>query len=217
MNFPLPSEILYDDGERRLTLRPARCEDVDALLEALHESLTELRAFMPWAHFRQTHEVQSERLRAIEAGFHTGGDFVFHAFEGPQERFVGCFGFHDRTLNKDAAELGYWVRTSAAGKGVATLASKMLVLAAFEHLSCVRIQCAYNAANTASRKVQSRLGFREEGRLRYFEMQGDDVMREDGYATDPVTVMNALTIEDLPRLAWSGDIRPHLSVQFAVG
>ncbi len=215
MHFPLPNQLVYDDGHRRLTLRPARAIDAGALVEAIHESHDNLRAFMPWAHLEHTEASQTERLVALEAGYHEGGDLVFHAFAGGAERFVGCFGFHDRTLNSRAVEIGFWVRTGAAGQGLATLGTQMLVVLAYDHYGCERVQCAYNEANTASRRVNEKVGFICEGRLRYFELQGDNTLREHGYRVGPVTVMNAIARSDLAGLEWLDQVRKRLTVDLA--
>ena len=64
-----PSRIVYRDATRHLTLRPWTSGDVDALVEAVHASLSELRAFMPWAHAHVTitREVQYAHVAKSQA------------------------------------------------------------------------------------------------------------------------------------------------------
>jgi len=214
MNFPLPQQLTFDDGNRRLVLRPARAADVHALLEALHASLADLKEFMPWAHLPQTVTSQTARLVDLEAGYPEGGEIIFHAYTNDTDALVGCFGLHDRTLNSLALEIGYWVRSGFTGRGLATLGTQMLVALAFDHYGCERVQCAYNAANRGSMHVQRKVGFVEEGQLRYYEYQGDDVLRRNGFRVAPVTVMNALTHQDYQALPWREGVKANLSVEF---
>ncbi|HJM56641.1 MAG TPA: GNAT family N-acetyltransferase [Planctomycetota bacterium] len=207
-----PSLLRHDDGQRQLILRLARVDDAEAVVEAAQESLAALREFMPWPHFPQTVEVQRKRLAGLEEGHGTGGDIVFHLFEEEGGPFVGCIGLHRRALNPRAFEVGYWVRTSAAGRGIATLAARCAVVLGLEYFACQRIQCVYNEANAASGRVVKNVGFAEEGRLRLFEDQPTDEMRSNGYKAQPMAVMNALFSEDRERLDWYPGVRSALTV-----
>lgn len=207
-----PSLLRHDDGQRQFILRLARADDAEVMVEAAEESLAALREFMPWSHSPQTVEVQRKRLAGIEEGHGAGGDIVFHLFGEEGGPFVGCLGLHRRALNPRAFEVGYWVRTSAAGQGIATLATRCAVVLGFECFDCQRIQCVYNEANTASRRVSSKVGFAEEGRLRLYEDQPTDEMRSNGFKAQPMAVMNALFSEDRDRLEWYPGISSALTV-----
>lgn len=149
-----PSSLIYDDGARRWVMRPARVADTEAVVEAIAESLCELRAFMPWAHAPQDHAVQHERLSELEATLGESHDLIFHLFDDERGRFLGCLGLHGaRSLNPMAAEIGYWLRSADAGRGLMTLAVRAAVIYAFECLGLDRLQCGYNEANLASARV----------------------------------------------------------------
>lgn len=62
--------------------------------------------------------------------------------------------------------LGYWVRPDAAGRGVATAATRTLAREGFERLGLVRIEIVVATDNVASRRVAEKAGALFEGRLR---------------------------------------------------
>jgi RimJ/RimL family protein N-acetyltransferase len=62
--------------------------------------------------------------------------------------------------------LGYWVRTSATRRGVATAAARLVLAAAFEDLDLLRVSIGVPVANSASHRVVAKLGAVREGVLR---------------------------------------------------
>ena len=64
------------------------------------------------------------------------------------------------------ANLGYWVRTSATGRGVATAAVRLAAHFGFESLDLIRIEIVMAVANLASRRVAEKAGATLEGTLR---------------------------------------------------
>lgn len=65
-----------------------------------------------------------------------------------------------RPLEKDEAELGFWVGYPYWGMGIATEAAKQLIKRGFDELFLKRIYCAYFEGNERSRRVQEKCGFR---------------------------------------------------------
>jgi ribosomal-protein-alanine N-acetyltransferase len=57
-------------------------------------------------------------------------------------------------------DVSYWVAAAARGRGVATHALNLLTAAAFEHLELRELRLWTHQANTASRRVAERAGFR---------------------------------------------------------
>jgi RimJ/RimL family protein N-acetyltransferase len=64
------------------------------------------------------------------------------------------------------ANLGYWVRSSAAGRGVATAATRLTRDWGFANTDLVRIEVLVAVANMASRRVAEKSGAVYEGTLR---------------------------------------------------
>lgn len=66
---------------------------------------------------------------------------------------------------KDAPELHYWIRTSHAGRGLATEASRAVIDWAREVLEVDRLALWAGTDNVASRRVAEKLGFVRAGPL----------------------------------------------------
>jgi RimJ/RimL family protein N-acetyltransferase len=63
-------------------------------------------------------------------------------------------------------DLGFWIRASAAGKGLATAAARLISSFGFEELGLLRIEILVAVENAASERVAQKLGALREGVLR---------------------------------------------------
>jgi RimJ/RimL family protein N-acetyltransferase len=148
-------------------LHRASAQYVDQILEAVTESLDELRPWMEWAQTIPSAEGMKTYLEGAEESFRANRDWMYVLIDKETGKLVGSCGLHSR-IGPRALEIGYWVRTSFTGRGYATQTSKTLTDAAFTHLDWVdRIEIHMDRANVASVAVPRRLGFtlvREEER-----------------------------------------------------
>jgi len=101
---------------------------------------------------------RSLRQFADNAGFHAG---IWH--EGRLAGVVGCDGIDWENLT---TSLGYWLGVEFRGRGLATMACRILVDHAIFELGLNRVEIRCAAGNERGRAVAERLGFREEGVLR---------------------------------------------------
>ncbi len=208
-----PSVIHYRGADARLTLRPPHPRDARALTDAVRESLPALRAFMPWAHGAVDIEAQYDRLVVVQAEYWRSSEFTYHLIDPADGRLLGCASLHGRQLNPRNLEIGYWVRSGAVGRGLATLAARCLVVVAFEHFGCDRVQIGANVANVASCRVIEKVGFVSEGLQRNYQDQGTPVLRAAGYAAARDAVAAALLPEDRPALPWYAAVRDALTIE----
>jgi RimJ/RimL family protein N-acetyltransferase len=140
--------------------------DAPALKEAVDSSLDHLRPWMPWAQSEpQALEDKVELLRAFRGQFDLGQNFVYGLFSADESRLVGGSGFHLR-VGADAFEIGYWIRASEDGKGLATEATAALTRVGFEVCEVDRIEIHVEPANEKSARIPQKLGYVEEARLR---------------------------------------------------
>ena len=88
----------------------------------------------------------------------------FALTEAASGRVVGSIG---ATWNEagDVAEVGYWLRADARGRGAATGAVRLLVRWVLAE-GAARVQLRADIENTASRRVAEKAGFHLEGVLR---------------------------------------------------
>ena len=148
-----PAEVDAGDG---VVLRGPDPIDAEALTAAVNESLAELRPWMPWAAEPASVDQQAVRLAVVGEAFAVGGDASYTVFVDGE--VAGVIGINDRLGDPAARELGYWLRTSAWGRGAMTRAVSavvgVLADAGFERAV---VRC--DEANHRSAAVAARAGF----------------------------------------------------------
>jgi RimJ/RimL family protein N-acetyltransferase len=150
----------------RLVVRCWEPRDAPLLKEAIDSSLDELRPWMPWAADEpKSLEEKVALLRAFRGNFDLGNDFVYGLFGGDEAEVVGGSGLHTR-LGADAFEIGYWIRSSRVGQGLATESTAALTRVGFELCGVDRIEIHCDPKNERSRAIPRKLGFAEEATLR---------------------------------------------------
>ena len=77
----------------------------------------------------------------------------------PARSIVGGTGLH-RRRGPDTLEIGYWVHADHLGQGFATEAATALTTAAFAVPGIEHVEIHHDRANTASRGIPERLGYR---------------------------------------------------------
>ena len=140
--------------------------DAQLLKEAVDSSIDHLVPWMPWAlEEPQTLEQKTQLLRNFRGQFDLGQNFVYGLFSRDESQQVGGSGFHLR-VGDDAFEIGYWIRASEDGKGLATEATAALTRVGFEVCEIDRIEIHVEPANEKSARIPQKLGYAEEARLR---------------------------------------------------
>ena len=162
----------------RLTIRAPRPGDAPQIVEAVIESLNELRPWMPWAKEAPTLDGQIERLRRAAARWMTREDLLLHLYLKGTDTWVGGSGLHRINWESRKFESGYWVRTKFAGRGFVTEAVNAITAFAFTHLQANRVEIRCDAKNTRSAAVAKRCGFLLEGTLRHDSLGVDGDLRD---------------------------------------
>jgi RimJ/RimL family protein N-acetyltransferase len=121
---------------------------------------------MPWtASEPQPLEQKVALLRRFRGSFDLGEDFVYGIFDRHETEAIGGTGLHTR-VGPDGLEIGYWIRASRVGEGVATEATAALTRAAFEVCGVDRVEIRVDPVNERSARVPLKLAFQEEATLR---------------------------------------------------
>jgi len=154
-----PVELIDDD----IILRPFRFEDSKQLYQAVHESLKELNPWMSWANETYTEAAAREYIAITRARWEERTLFAF-AITRSDEILGGC------TLSSIHAvyqycNLGYWVRRTRHGQGIAGRAAKLAARFAFEKVGLVRVEIVIAVGNQASLRVAEKVGAHYEGVL----------------------------------------------------
>jgi RimJ/RimL family protein N-acetyltransferase len=140
--------------------------DAPLVKEAIDSSLDELREWMPWALSEpQTLAEKVETMRRFRGQFDLGENFVYGLFSRDESEVVGGSGFH-RRVGEGAFEIGYWIRTSRMGEGLATEVTAALTRVGFEVCEVDRIEIHCEPANERSMRIPRKLGYVEEALLR---------------------------------------------------
>ncbi|MET0552927.1 MAG: GNAT family N-acetyltransferase [Vicinamibacteria bacterium] len=146
-------------------LRPYAPDDADALWEAVRESVEAASPWLSWcdAHYALADAVQWIRSRTVLAA--EGREHAFAIVDDAGRFLGGCAVNRIDRLNR-LANVGYWVRTSATGQGVATEAVRQLADFAFRSTDLVRLEIVCAVGNERSQRVAARAGALREGLLR---------------------------------------------------
>jgi len=154
---------LIDDA---ILIRTLRQEDVSPLYEAARESIAELSRWLPWCHENYSIEETKEFVTSRQTASQGDEWYSFGIFETDGGRFLGGVGINFINRVHQMANLGYWVRTSAAGRGVATRATRLAARFGFEQLGLHRIEIVAAVGNVPSQRVAEKAGAVREGVLR---------------------------------------------------
>lgn len=150
----------------RLAIRCWEPRDAHLLKDALDTSLDHLRPWMPWAAEEpQPVEQKVELLRSFRGRFDLGEDFVYGLFTPEETEVVGGSGLHTR-VGPGALEIGYWLRVSRIGRGLAREATAALALVALRVCGVDRVEINVDPRNEASLRIPRALRFTEEAILR---------------------------------------------------
>jgi RimJ/RimL family protein N-acetyltransferase len=165
---PSPTVDPFADGlpaldGARVRLRPVRPADEPALL-AVFGDASHLRY---WSHGPLADLDAARRYREeIEAGARDRTFFQWSITVPPADDLVGTVTLADWDRKNRRAEVGFILRPEAGGRGLATDAVRTALRFGISRMNLWRVEADVDPDNAASLRLLTRLGFREEGRLR---------------------------------------------------
>ena len=152
-------------SDGKILIRPYRTDDTGAMYEAVRESIPEVSRWMPWCHADYTVDEASAFIMAREEAWKSDREYGFGIFDATSERFLGGVGLSLINRVHNCANLGYWVRTSAAGRGVASSGARLAARFGLEEIGLQRIEIFAAVDNLASQRAAEKAGARLEGTL----------------------------------------------------
>ena len=155
------SSIQLIDGD--VLLRPFRFTDSAQLYEAVHESLKDLKPWMSWATDAYTEMTAREYITIARARWDEHTFYGFAITRG--EEIVGACTLSSIHPIYHFCNLGYWVRSSCHGHGIAGRAARLTARFAFEHLGLIRVEIVIALGNQSSIRVAEKIGAHDEGIL----------------------------------------------------
>ncbi len=151
----------------RLELRPFRRRDVDSLITAVADSIEELERWLPWVHREYSRADALRYIRDSSAAWIEGQahDFAIR-MPGIPDDHIGNISIWPVSRRDQSGEIGYWIKTSETGTGIATEAVTAVLAVGFEEMALHRITLRIAVGNVPSERIAEKLGFVHEGLLR---------------------------------------------------
>lgn len=159
--FVAPEKLVTPD----FVLRTYYPGDGKLLNEAVVTSYEHLRTFLAWAKPAVALEESETLCRSLHAQYLTNKDFVLGIFSPDETRLLGGTGYHLRgtKIVEQTAEIGMWIRSDVAHKGLGSAVLQTLVKWGFEEWPWLRILWRCDTKNIASSRVAEKVGLLKEG------------------------------------------------------
>jgi len=139
-------------------------EDAEQLVEAVHESLEDLHPWMPWATNHYSLDDARKWIEGTVANRDAGTAHEFFVCE--DGRHLGTCGVNRIDEANRQANLGYWIRSSQAGRGLAAEVVQLLVNWVTSNTELCRLEIVVAVGNNRSLRVAEKAGAQREGILR---------------------------------------------------
>lgn len=160
MGLALPAFLLPDE----IHVRVISLAEAEEFLAAVHESVDAVGKWLPWCTSDYSLAMAEEWIHFCRTSFQQGEMYEFGIFQGG--RFVGGLGLNQIDRQNLGANLGYWVRTSAHGRGIMTQAARRVAEWGLTEAGLKRVGIIAAVGNVASRRVAGNIGATYEGTLR---------------------------------------------------
>ncbi|MFC5460788.1 GNAT family N-acetyltransferase [Massilia niabensis] len=158
--------IALDSGSG-ISIIPVAVEHAAKLAALVERNLDHLGRYLPLVASLSAPEAARAHLEAAVAGADKGEVLEWHLFSG------GALWGAIRVKNIDPddrkAEIGYFIGSECAGKGIASCAVRAVLAYCFGSLQLNRMELRCASTNERSIRVAERLGFTREGMLRQAE------------------------------------------------
>jgi ribosomal-protein-serine acetyltransferase len=166
----VPSQL---ETERLILRAPLPAGDGRVVNEAIKESYSELKAWLPFAQNIPAVEETEINLREAHLKFLKRESFRFLIFHQDTNEFIGTASLQGIDWDIPKAEIGYWINTKFSGHGYMTEAIKELTNFGLEQLHFKRLEIRCESTNEKSRAIPERLRFNLEGTLRNDDLSAD--------------------------------------------
>lgn len=146
-----------------LLLRPFEDADAVPFAAAVRESAEGMQRWMPWSAVDYRVEQALQWFQACRDGWVDGTACEYGVFDRDTAAFVGGAGLNRIQSDPRFCNLGYWVRQSCRGQGVAPRVVRALAAQAFGPLGLHRVEIVVAVGNLASERVAVKSGALREG------------------------------------------------------
>lgn len=145
-----------------LIIRPMLRSDAARVHAAVIESHSELARWLPWCHAGYRLDEAEKYIELSTQAWSERLHFAFGIFNAKEDAFLGTISINHIVAVNRLANLGYWVRTTRTGQGIALSAARLAARFAFEELSLTRLEIVCLPENLPSRRVAQKIGAKLE-------------------------------------------------------
>jgi RimJ/RimL family protein N-acetyltransferase len=145
-----------------IQIRPYELDDASVLYEAARESISDVYQWLPWCHPEYKIEESKEWIADQVQKRKDKTEIEFAILDSDGAYLGGC-GLNQIDKNQKTANLGYWVRSSAMGQGIAVRGVELLSTWGFENTDLMRLEIKCAVENVRSQRVAEKAGAVREG------------------------------------------------------
>jgi ribosomal-protein-serine acetyltransferase len=109
-----------------VSIRPFENSDANDFVAAAQESVATVGKWMDWCKADYSIDAANAWIATCQANFASGTAYEFAMIDANTGEFLGGGGVNQINTGHNFANIGYWVRQSRQGQGVATAAAKRL-------------------------------------------------------------------------------------------
>lgn len=149
-----------------LVIRPFEAGDADEFVRAAHESIETVGSWMSWCTPSFNREQALAWFAACDQDREAGRAYDMGLFCAATGQLLGGAGINQLSPHHRYGNIGYWVRQSRQGCGIARQAVALLREFGFERLGLFRLEIVMGVGNTASEAVAIAAGATFECRAR---------------------------------------------------
>jgi ribosomal-protein-serine acetyltransferase len=150
---------------RPVHIRPYVAADVQELTVAARESAAEVAPWMPWCSADYS-EADAARWIAATLEGHQRGTMYDFAIVDDTGRYAGGCGINQVSQLSGVANLGYWLRSSVTGRGIASAAVRELIPWVFANTPLHRLEIVAAVDNVRSQRVAEKVGAHRDAVLK---------------------------------------------------
>ncbi len=145
-----------------LVLRPHTPDDAEPLYAAVAESVPEVSEWLPWCRPGYSLADTKDFIARAQKAWAEKEHFPFVICDAQDGTLLGGIGINHIIKLNQLGNVGYWVRSSRTGRGIASAAIKLTAAYAFGPVGLTRVEIVCIPGNHASRRVAEKAGARFE-------------------------------------------------------
>ena len=152
-------EPIVRDG---LCIRPFEPRDVEQFVSGVRESVATVSPWMPWCQPEYAAADALEWFAQCSANLSAAHAYDLGIFWADGAEFCGGVSINQLNRQNNFGNIGYWVRQSLQGRGIATRAVRIIANFGFDVLKLTRLEIVAAVENHASRGVAEKAGAKFE-------------------------------------------------------